>query len=253
MADVIFWTVTLDEQTPCAAFLQPFEAYLTPYELERLSMLRFPKRRAEWLHGRWTMKYLLRHSAGEYAALSATLVQLKNEPEGMPYLEKMPEAKRLAVPISISHREHRAFCALTTARSIRVGVDLELVEPRPPSFLQDFFTAQEYASGLALSGLERDVWFTLLWSLKESVLKAVGKGLRLDTRSVEIKQVEDLPGALHESGWRQAFVVFEMHEAVQWRLWWRYQDHFVYTIAAGFAVDGEAPELVEVPPTLEGF
>ena len=253
MPDLIYWTVTLDDQTPCVSFSQPFDAYLAPYELERLNLLRFPKRRAEWLHGRWTTKYLLRHSAPEYNAVSPVTVQLKNEPEGMPFLEQIPAGKRLPLQISISHREHRAFCALTTAPSIQVGIDLELVENRPPSFLEDYFTGREFAAGLALNGPERDLWFTLLWSLKEAVLKAIGKGLRLDTRSVEIDSVEDLSGALLDAQWRQAHVTFEKDKPAQWRLWWRFQDHFVYSIAARFPLDGDAPELNEIAPNLEGF
>ena len=250
MPDLIYWTASLDEQTPCTSDSVPFEAYLTEYELERLGMLRFPKRRAEWLHGRWTMKYLLRHSAAGYAGLPPVRVQLKNEAEGMPFLEEPREGKRLAVPISISHREHRAFCALTTAASVQLGVDLELVESRPPSFLEDYFTAQEYSTGLALKGLERDIWFTLLWSLKESVLKAVGKGLRLDTRNVVIDHVEDLAGAAQDSAWRSACVTFEKYNSMQWRLWWRYMDRFIYSVAARFPAQGETPELAEVSPLL---
>jgi 4'-phosphopantetheinyl transferase len=251
MSDLIYWTVTHDEQTPCVSFSQPFEAYLTLNELDRLGLLRFPKRRAEWLHGRWTMKYLLRHSAADYIGLSPVWVQVKNEPEGMPYLEKLPDAKRLPVNISISHRDHHAFCGLTTAPDIQVGVDMEVVENRPPSFLEDYFTAQEYASGLALRGFEQDIWFTLLWSLKESVLKAVGKGLRLDTRNVVINQVEDLTGALHNSDWRRAHVIFEKDEPAQWHLWWRFHGRFIYSIAARFPLNAEDPQLHEVSPELE--
>jgi 4'-phosphopantetheinyl transferase len=251
MSDLVYWTVTLDDQTPCVNFTIPFDAYLTPYELERLSKLRFPKRRAEWLHGRWTMKYLLRHSIPAYANLPPVQVQLKNEPEGMPFLEKASDGSRLPLYISISHREHRAFCALTDVPSFKVGIDLEWVESRPPSFLEDYFTTREFAAGLEHQGLERDIWFTLLWSLKEAVLKAVGKGLRLDTRNVEVIGVEDLAGALHDSSWRHADIHFENDPSVQWRLWWRYQDRFVYSIAVGFPVDAPAPELHEVSPTLE--
>jgi len=251
MSDLIYWVVSLDEQTPCVTYSQPFESYLTEYELTRLGLLRFPKRRAEWLLGRWTMKYLLRHSLADYTGLPPVRVQLKNEPEGMPYLEQASEGKRLPIYISISHREHRAFCALTSAPALQVGVDLELVESRPPSFLEDYFTAQEYDTGLALKGLERDIWFTLLWSLKESVLKAVGKGLRLDTRNVVIHQVDDLTGAIQDTNWRKAYVTFEKDNAVQWCLWWRYMDRFIYSVAVRFPADAKMPELAEVSPLLD--
>ena len=251
MPDLISWTALQDDQTPCTNPGIPFDTYLSSSELERLGQMRFPKRRNEWLLGRWSMKYLLRHSLPGYANLSPVQVQLKNEPEGMPYLEQASCGARLPLYISLSHREHRAFCALTGTPSLKVGIDLEWVENRPPSFLEDYFTAREYAAGLELQGQERDVWFTLLWSLKEAVLKAVGKGLRLDTRRVELHAVQDLPGALQDSSWRNAEVHFEQDKPLRWRLWWRYQDYFIYSIAACFALDAPMPELCEVPPTLQ--
>jgi phosphopantetheine--protein transferase-like protein len=251
MTDQIYWTVTRDDQTPTLDPSVPFETFLTPYELERLSAFRFPKRRSEWLHGRWSIKYLLRHSAPGWQDLAGSRVQVKNEAEGMPFLEDASTQVRLPLQISINHREHNAFCAITTAAALKVGVDLELVENRPPSFLEDYFTSREYTAGLEYHDLERDVYFTLLWSLKESVLKALGKGLRLDTRRVEITEIEDLSGALQDPSWRCAQVVFAMNNAVQWRLWWRYLDHFIFSVAACFSQSAAAPELYEVPPGLE--
>ena len=251
MTDLIYWTAIRDEQTPTLTPSIPFESYLSMEELQQLSSFRFPKRRSEWLLGRWSIKYLLRHSLFDYKDMPEVQVQVKNEPEGMPFMEAVSSRVRLPLQVSISHREHIAFCALTAARGVIVGADLEWVENRPPSFLEDYFTSAEYAAGLAYQGGVQDLYFTLLWSLKEAVLKAVGKGLRLDTRRVEISGLEDLPGALQDSAWRSAAVTFGMDPSLEWRLSWRHLNCFIYSVAAGFPNGAAPPQWVEVPPDLE--
>ncbi|MCE1252397.1 MAG: 4'-phosphopantetheinyl transferase superfamily protein [Anaerolineae bacterium] len=251
--DIVYWTVGRDDLTTDAGSALPFEKFLTSYEIERLSYLRFPKRRAEWLLGRWTIKYLLRHSIPAFNGWQPGLVQVKNEPEGMPYLENTGKQTPLPANISISHRDHYAFCAITGSAPLKIGVDIELIESRPPSFLEDFFTQNEYQQGLSFQGYQRDVWFTLIWSLKESVLKALGKGLRLDTRCVEVRDIGVvLP--LKTAGaaqWFNARVVYEGEPDVQWCAWWRKQDRFVYTLAARLPDAHTTPQLQEVPANLE--
>ncbi len=253
MSAIIYWTVSRDEQTSCFDISLPFERYLTSDEVDRLGYLRFPKRRTEWLQGRWTIKYLLRHSAPFFAGRSPRDVQVKNEPEGMPYLEDVNSRSPLPVNISISHRDHYAFCALTPEVSLKIGADIELIETRSPSFFEDFFTAREYQQGMVYYGRQRDLWFTLVWSLKEAVLKALGKGLRLDTRCVEIQDIGvTLPVKAGEANnWQPVRVIYESEPQIQWCAWWRKQDRFVYTMAACLPAGADCPQLQEVPACLE--
>jgi 4'-phosphopantetheinyl transferase len=65
-----------------------------------------------------------------------------------------------------------------------VGCDLETIEPRSPAFLADYFTDEERDLAGRMAGADRDRVVTLLWSAKESALKALGCGLRADTRVV---------------------------------------------------------------------
>ncbi len=57
-----------------------------------------------------------------------------------------------------------------------LGCDLELVEPRSDAFLADYFTADEQALVALAPAVERDKVVNLLWSAKESALKALGVG-----------------------------------------------------------------------------
>jgi 4'-phosphopantetheinyl transferase len=65
-----------------------------------------------------------------------------------------------------------------------MGCDLEMVEPRSDAFVVDYFALEEQALIAHASAADRPRLLALLWSGKESALKALHEGLRLDTRSV---------------------------------------------------------------------
>jgi 4'-phosphopantetheinyl transferase len=134
------------------------------------------------------------------------------------------------VHISLSHRSGIAVCAVAAAPN-RLGCDLELIEPHSAAFLADYFTPEEQAW---VKGSSYDDWpqrLTLLWSAKESVLKALGLGLRLDTRSVCIRPtvLERSQDWAPLSAWAGQDEVFDG--------WWRRAGGFVQTVAT-LAVPG---------------
>jgi 4'-phosphopantetheinyl transferase len=88
-----------------------------------------------------------------------------------------------AAGISISHCNGNALCAIAPFETA-LGCDLELVEPRSDAFVADYFTTAEQALVARAPAANRRCIVTLLWSAKESTLKALHEGLRLDTRSV---------------------------------------------------------------------
>ena len=67
-----------------------------------------------------------------------------------------------------------------------LGCDLEVIEPHSDAFITDFFTAEEQALITKASAEDRFLVATLLWSAKESALKALHAGLRLGTLSVAV-------------------------------------------------------------------
>jgi 4'-phosphopantetheinyl transferase len=62
-----------------------------------------------------------------------------------------------------------------------------MVEARSPAFVEDYFSADEQALIADISLPERSLLLALLWSAKESALKALRVGLRLDTRCMSVK------------------------------------------------------------------
>ena len=72
-----------------------------------------------------------------------------------------------------------------------LGCDLEIIEPRSDAFVADYFTTEEQALIARASAADRPRLLALLWSAKESALKALHEGLRLDTRCVIVSPFDE--------------------------------------------------------------
>lgn len=165
--------------------------WLCGLEKLRLNGMRFPKRRADWRLGRWTAKRAFAAYWGcslETSLLSE--IEIRSALSGAP--EVVLAGKPAAASISLSHRAGKAMVAIS-GPEVSLGCDLEIVEPRSEAFIADYFSPEEQA--LVACASDRPALLALLWSAKESALKALHQGLRLDTRSVRVK-VADTPHLL---------------------------------------------------------
>jgi phosphopantetheinyl transferase len=61
---------------------------------------------------------------------------------------------------------------------------VERVDARSPDLFRDYFNESEHLYAREGEDVTRDQRATLIWSGKESTLKALGKGLTVDTRTV---------------------------------------------------------------------
>jgi 4'-phosphopantetheinyl transferase len=208
----------------------PHALWLSPPERERLATFHIPKRREEWLLGRWTAKMLVRQYLAEQEAHAPELYELSVEagPSGAPEVRIERPALRVeleGVRLSISHSAGVAFCALDDEGQC-VGADVERIEPRHPAFAGDYFTPAELHLIAGAPEGRRDLLITAIWSAKEAALKALCLGLTVDTRLVEC-----LPGPSSD-GW--APVDITLAAAVPNRRplagWWRKQGGYVLTL-----------------------
>jgi len=235
---VIDWLVCLADDIPLEEERPP--GFLSTSEREIFAGLRLPKRRREWQLGRWTAKQLLRRSQAAYRACPLGAISVGNDPDGAPYLS-VKELGRLEMSLSISHRDDRAFCALSSSLPPIVGADMERIEPRDPAFVQDFFTVDEAKRVWACPLPRRDTLVTVLWSAKEATLKALRHGLRMDTRRVEIgyaagiepRQTESvaIPWPASEM-WHELEIHCTLAGTAQLVAWWRPHGSYVLTLAA---------------------
>jgi 4'-phosphopantetheinyl transferase len=166
---------------------RPELEWLGARERVQLSALRFAKRRADWQLGRWTAK----HAVAACLQLPADLhnlakIEVRPGPSGAP--EIFLEDKWAPVTVSLSHSAGTAVCAVATCRGA-VGCDLEVIEPHSDAFIADYFATEEQDLVARAAAADRPWLVTLLWSAKESALKALHAGLRLDTRCVVVTPV----------------------------------------------------------------
>ena len=152
--------------------------WLAPGERSRAQALGIPWRREDFLLGRWAAKRLLSTVLG---CAPGPGLEIRAAASGRP--EVLLDGQPLRLSLSLSHRQGMALAALDDAGS-PLGVDLEAVEPRSDAFVRDYFTHKEIA---AVAAGERDLIANLIWSAKESALKALGVGLTMDTRAVEVE------------------------------------------------------------------
>jgi len=206
--------------------------WLAPDERARLEALRFAPRRADFLLGRWTAKRLL--AAGlPGAELAAIAIRAAADGAPAAFLDGAP----LPITVSLSHRAGRALAAVDDAGAA-LGADLERVEPRSALLVADFFTAAEAAAVAACSPAGRDRAIALIWSAKESALKARRTGLREDPRRmrVEADAITAPADAGGDGAWRPLRIAVEGSPALPG--WWRDDAGHVLTIAGAALAAG---------------
>lgn len=168
-----------------AADLPEHNEFLSAEELICLNHLSFPKRRNDWRLGRWVAKRAIAaylEQSGDPAALAK--IEIRSLPSGAPEVSLISRSAQ--VSISLSHRSDTAICVVAPSGT-RIGCDLELIEPRSDSFVADYFTINEQALISQTSREAQALLVTLLWSAKESALKAMQLGLRVSTRLLEVR------------------------------------------------------------------
>ena len=202
------------------ADVPPGDDWLAPAERARLAGLRLPARRADWRLGRWTAKLAVAASLG----VPSSSVELRAAPDGAP--EALVGGAPAPLTVSLSHRAGLAVCMVADAGTA-LGCDLELAEPRDPAFVADWFTHSEREAVARAGPGDRALLVALLWSAKESALKALRVGLRFDTRWVIVD-----PPAIGPAGTWLPLLVRHPAGGRDFRGWWRHDGDRVLTMVA---------------------
>ena len=173
-----------------AVATQPEPGLLSPAERARLVGFASEDRQRAFVLGRTAARTLL----GQALGLAPERVGLDVAPSGA-----------LVVPgrrVSVAHTGRGADAlGVAAVAHVPVGVDAETVAVRRPDLWRRLLSPTEYDALDALGGPTDDAQ-TLLWALKESVLKGQLTGLRAGARSVvlgvpsggRVQAVSDLSG-----------------------------------------------------------
>jgi 4'-phosphopantetheinyl transferase len=205
--------------------------WLSARDAASLNTMRFEKRRSDWRLGRWTAKLALAshlHLPADFQTLAE--IEIRATASGAP--EVFLSCDPADVSISISHSARTALCAIAgsgAAPPSDLGCDLEIAEPRCDAFATDYFTIPEQELVARADATDRPALLALLWSAKESVLKAMRVGLRMDTRCLTVIPMSSVQ--LHTSdAWYPLQVRSGSDRTFQG--WWRYAHPLIRTIIA---------------------
>ncbi len=211
-----------------AAEVPPGNDWLGDTEKIREEGFRFAKRRADWRLGRWTAKRALTaYLNTRFDCRALAQIEIRAATDGAPeaFIGDIPSM----LTISLSHCSGKAICAVAGAAGA-VGCDIETIEERSEAFAADYFTPEEQALVARTSECDRTRQLTLLWSAKESVLKALRQGLRLDTRSVIIRPDSAWDPHLEGLTSWQAFDAW--HDGRDFHGWYQHSGKLVRTVIA---------------------
>jgi len=204
------------------------DAWLLPAERETLGNLTRAKRRADWRLGRWAAKQAVAGALG----VPPYVVEVRSAEDGAPYA--LRDGVAVDAAISISHSGGTGLC-IVAVPPLAVGCDVERIEPRAAVFEEDWFTPSEREIVAASSPAEHDLIVTMIWSAKESALKALRAGLRRDTRSVVVEEID------HEASAAWHALRIRDLEGSTLDGWWRQSGQTVISVAGASLPDAPAP------------
>lgn len=97
-------------------------------------------------------------------------------------------ANPLDVHFNLSHAGNIVVCAVD---NFPIGIDIEEIQPLDMSVAQNCYTQDEIYRLTAKKEVDRLRYFYDLWTIKESYVKAIGKGLALPINSFSVDKEEN--------------------------------------------------------------
>tara|TARA_R110000787_G_scaffold6475_7_gene22643 strand:- start:1939 stop:2649 length:711 start_codon:yes stop_codon:yes gene_type:complete len=189
---------------------------LSEPEARRVAKLKNPEARERLLVSLASARQML----GSLLDIRPSDVDLQRNAQGAPFLESHPEQY-----LSISRSDDWTAVALGDARPMGLDIErLRSIDWQP--MLGMVCSDDERAALVALADATPDsglAAFFALWTIKEAVLKAVGKGLRGGAKGVPVQM-----GSLGCSGGSEQHVIFEQAEFVVHTEW---HDELIVSLA----------------------
>jgi phosphopantetheinyl transferase len=193
--------------------------FLSQLEADEGKRFRHPGRHRQWLLGRAAAKTLLVKQAAADGGQELPFrgIQVHRTPDGWP--QPMAQGRVLPLSLSISHTGERALCAVCPEGEGLIGADIELVATRSESFMEDYYTNGERMRLMALPDGARDKLASVIWCIKEAVLKARRTGFHESATSVEVLALDHFT----TSAWKKAVV--EMKDGTRPETYWRLSEN----------------------------
>lgn len=121
---------------------------------------------------------LARYSVGHYLGKPEQEINLMFGEKGKPHIENLVD-----IHFNISHSGHYVVCAVAPQE---IGIDVERIRKANLRIAERFFSPSEIHDLMACEEKTRMQYFITLWTIKESYLKAIGRGLTQHLNSFTI-------------------------------------------------------------------
>jgi 4'-phosphopantetheinyl transferase len=152
---------------------------LTAIDLSRWNRFMFAEDREAFLAARALERTVLSAVVGT----PPDMLTLEPDRHGKPRL--LRPVTRRPLSFSLSHTRRLVACAVTWDRMI--GLDIEEVREAPHDVAERYFAPPEVAALRTLNGSSQQRAFFMMWTLKESFLKAMGVGLTVPLGSFAVR------------------------------------------------------------------
>lgn len=159
------------------------------------------------------------------SGLSSSEIDIIKSEKGKPYLKNISN-----LFFNISHSGNWVVVAISDKE---IGIDVEKIKRINIRIAERFFSNSENEFLKGLKGAEKDKCFFDLWTLKESYLKLLGKGLTKSLSSFSILKHND------------NFFLFEEDQKIQNVFFKQYPIQEGYKLSVG-AFDNNFPETINI-------
>jgi 4'-phosphopantetheinyl transferase len=122
---------------------------------------------------------LIRHIIIEITGLKNKEISFNTSELGKPYLENCEQFH-----FNLSHSGDWIVCVIDENP---VGIDIEQIKPIDLKISKRFFSKEEHTNLVNTKDTNKFDYFYTLWTLKESYIKAIGKGLSVPLNSFTFK------------------------------------------------------------------
>lgn len=118
---------------------------------------------------------LLRHSLKKDFGITREQVQFTKNSFGKPMLKNFEQ-----IYFNLAHSGDWVVCGVS---DVPIGIDVEIIKSIDLEIAKTFFSSDEYKDIIKQPKEEQITYFYELWTLKESYVKAEGKGLSIPLNS----------------------------------------------------------------------
>ena len=173
---VELYAVNIQNQISKEAF-DNFMMLVSEKKREKINRFCFIEDAKRSLYGEILVRYL---ACYKFGINNDDIKMLFNE-YGKPYIEDYPDFH-----FNLSHSGQWIVCAISKEN---IGIDIEQIKPIDISVAERFFDPLEYKAIIDTGNDMRLVAFYKFWTLKESYIKLIGKGLSMPLNSFVIEKL----------------------------------------------------------------